>query len=146
MNDVIAARPPAWFWVLAVLGLAWEAFGVFTYLMHVGMIGGGDAGAMSEAERALMEGIPTWATAAYAIAVFAGLLGALGLVMRKSWARPLLWLSLIAVVIQFGWWILLSGAMDVIGASMLVMPAIVILAAVVLVWFAGTGVRRGWLT
>jgi hypothetical protein len=58
----------------------------------------------------------------------------------------LLWLSLIAVVIQFGWWILLSGAMEVMGASMLVMPAIVIVVAVILVWLAGTGVKRGWLS
>lgn len=145
MNDVIAARPPAWFWVLAVLGLAWEAFGVFTYLMHVGMFAS-DAATMPEAERALVENIPTWVTAAYAIAVFSGLLGALGLVLRKRWARSLLWLSLIAIVVQFGWWILLSGALETMGPSMLVMPAIVTVVAIVLVWLANTGVRRGWLT
>lgn len=144
MNDAIVVRPPAWFWILAILGLLFELFGVGTYLMYVGILPGNDAD-MSEAERALMDGMPVWATAAYAIAVFAGALGALGLLLRKAWARLLLILSLLGILVQFGWWLLLSGAMEVIGPSVATVPAVIILVAIVLVWLAGIGVKRGWL-
>lgn len=142
MNEAAIARPPAWFRIVALVGLLWELFGVATYLMHVGML---PAAEMSDVERSLADSMPVWATAAYAVAVFAGAFGALGLVLGKSWSRPLLILSLVAVVVQFAWWLLLSGAMDAIGPSAAIMPILVILVGVALVWLATTGVRRGWL-
>ena len=145
MNDIVGRKPPAWFWVVAVLGLLWEAFGVATYLMHVGVLPM-DTSGMSDAEVALSESMPVWATAAYAIAVFAGLLGAVGLALRKGWSRTLLFLSLLALLVQFGWWVLMSGAMEVIGPSMLTMPAVVIVVGIVLVLIANHAATRGWLT
>lgn len=144
MNEAAIARPPVWFRILAILALLWELFGVSTYLMHVGILPS-DPGGMSEVERSLSGSMPIWATAAYAVAVFAGAVGALGLLLGKAWARPLLILSLIGIVIQFTWWLLLSGAMDAIGGSAAIMPIIVILVGAALVWLANIGVRRGWL-
>jgi len=144
MSDIVGARPPAWFWVLAVLGLLWELFGVAMYLMHVGVLANA-TGEMSEAERSLMESSPTWVTALFAIAVFSGALGALGLVLRQRWARMLLILSLVAVVLQFGGWLLMTEAIAVIGPSVFVMPAIIVLVALLLVWLATTAAKRGWL-
>lgn len=142
MNQ-LSARPAAWFWAVAVLGLLWELFGVVMYLMHVGVLP--NSAEMSEAERSLMESSPTWVTALFAIGVFAGALGALGLVLRARWARPLLIVSLIAVVLQFGGWLLMTDAIDVIGPSVFVMPAVIVLVGILLVWVAGTAARRGWL-
>jgi uncharacterized membrane protein YtjA (UPF0391 family) len=144
MSDVVDARPPAWFWIAASLGLLWELFGVAGYLMHVGVLP--NAAEMSEAERSLMESSPGWVTALFAIGVFAGALGALGLILRKRWARSFLILSLIAVVLQFGGWLLGTDAIAVIGPSVFVMPAVIFLVAILLVWVASLGLRRGWLT
>jgi MFS superfamily sulfate permease-like transporter len=80
------------------------------------------------------------------VAVFAGLLGALGLLIRKGWSRSLLFLSLLALLVQFGWWIFISGAMEVIGPSMLTMPIVVIVVGIFLVWIANHAAKRGWLT
>ena len=143
MGDVIGARPPAWFWIVAVLGLLWELFGVAMYLMTVGIIE--NAQEMSEAERSLMESSPTWVTGLFAIGVFGGLLGVLGLLLRKSWARPLLILSLVAVILQFGGWLLMTDAVAVVGSSVFLMPAIIVAVAFLLVWVASAGVTRGWL-
>lgn len=145
MSDIVGRRPPTWFWIVAVLGLLWEAFGVATYLMHVGVLPN-DTSRMSAAEVALAESMPVWATAAYAVAVFAGLLGAVGLFLRKGWSRSLLFLSLLALLVQFGWWIFISGAMEVIGPSMLTMPIVVIVVGILLVWIANHAAKRGWLT
>lgn len=142
MNEAAIARPPVWFRAVAVIALLWELFGVATYLMHVGVL---PAHEMSEVERNLADSMPVWATAAYAVAVFAGAAGALGLLLGKRWSRPLLILSLVGIVVQFGWWLLLSGAMAAIGASVAVMPAVIFLVGLALVWIATTGIRKGWL-
>ena len=143
MSDVIDSRPPVWFWVIAVLGLLWELFGVTMYLMHVGVLP--NAKEMSEAERSLMEASPIWVTGLFAIGVFAGALGALGLVLRKRWARPLLLLSLVAVILQFGGWLLMTNAIAVVGPSVFVMPAVIVAVAILLAWISTTALRRGWL-
>ena len=143
MSDLIDSRPRAWFWIVAVLGLLWELFGVAMYLMHVGVLP--NSGEMSEAERSLMESSPTWVTGLFAIGVFAGALGALGLVLRMRWARPLLLLSLVAVILQFGGWLLTTDAVAVIGPSVFVMPAVIVAVAILLVWVATVALRRGWL-
>ena len=143
MSDVIDSRPPTWFWIVAVLGLLWELFGVAMYLMHVGVIPNSQE--MSEAERTLMESSPVWVTGLFAIGVFGGALGALGLVLRKRWARPLLILSLLAVILQFGGWLLATDAIRVIGPSVFAMPAVVVVVAILLAWLATVAVRRGWL-
>ena len=145
MNNIIGARAPSWFSALAVIGLVWNLYGVWAYLGHVGAVGGG-ADAMTEAERDLAATMPTWATAAFAIAVFAGVLGALGLVLRKAWARPLLILSLVAVLVQQVWFLLLSDSLSVLGAAGAGLPVAIILVAVVLAMAANSGVRRGWLS
>jgi hypothetical protein len=142
MDEVAATRPPTWFWAVAVLGLLWELFGVFEYLTHVGAL---PAPEMSEAQRSLMASSPTWVTALFAIAVFAGAIGALALVLRKRWARPLLLLSLVAVILQFAGWLLMTEAIAVIGPTVFVMPAIIVAVAILLVWVANTALRRGWL-
>ena len=143
MTDIRDVRPPTWFWIVAVLGLLWELFGVAMYLMHVGVLPNSQE--MSEAERSLMESSPVWVTGLFAIGVFGGALGTLGLVLRKRWARPLLILSLIAVILQFGGWLLATDAIRVIGPSVFVMPATIVAVAILLAWLATVGVRRGWL-
>jgi drug/metabolite transporter (DMT)-like permease len=113
------------------------------YLMQVGVLP--NSGEMSDAERSLMESSPMWVTGLFAIAVFAGALGALGLLLRRRWARPLLILSLVAVVLQFGGWLLATDAIRMIGPSVFAMPAVIVAVAILLAWLATIAVRRGWL-
>jgi hypothetical protein len=144
MNDVIGAPTPGWFRLVAVLAVLWNLVGVWTYLSKVGMAP--PMMEMSPDEVALAASMPSWATAAFAVAVFGGLLGSLGLLLGKAWARLLLILSLLGMLGQFGWWLMMSGAMERMGASSAGMPAVVVLIGILLLWLANTGVKRGWLT
>lgn len=148
MNATVATEAgkiPGWFRAVAILALLWELFGVAMYLMHVGVLPN-DASQMSAAERSLMESPPTWVTALFATGVFAGAIGAVGLVLGRRWARPLLILSLIAVVLQFGGWLLFTDAMAIIGPTVFVMPLVIVVVAIALVWLANMAARRGWLS
>ena len=143
MNDTIATRPPTWFRVVAVIALLWNLIGVWQYLSYVGVVP--MMREMNADEAAIIARAPAWYTAAFAIAVFAGIFGALGLVLGRAWARSLLVLSLVAAIVQFTWWCFLSGGSATLGPSFYVAPAVVILVAILLVWLARTGVTRRWL-
>lgn len=143
MNDTLASRPPVWFRVVAVLALLWNLFGVWQYLSSVGVVP--LMRELTADEAAIMASAPAWYTGAFAIAVFAGLLGALGLVLARRWARPLLIVSLVAMIVQFAWWAFLSGAAELMGPSVYVAPVVVVLVALLLVWLANVGLKRGWL-
>ena len=97
-------------------------------------------------EQAAMAMLPSWSTAAFAIGVFAGLLGSLGLLLAKSWSRLLLLLSLLALIALEGWFVFMTDAVATMGPSTYVMPALIVGIAILLVWVANTAAKRGWLT
>lgn len=144
MTEDAGVKLPGWFWVVAVLALLWELMGVGSYLYHV-TLSEADIAALPEGQRRLMAIIPPWILGAFAIAVFSGLLGAIALLARRRWARPLFVLSLIAVVVQFGWEFAVAKAHELLGASSAIFPAIIIVVAALLVWFSGLAIKRGWL-
>jgi hypothetical protein len=144
MNKVTGAKVPMWFRALALLGLLWNAFGVYMYLKSVGMFGDPLAG-LDPAHAALARSVPAWVTGTFAVAVFAGLLGSLLMVAGKRLACPLLVLSLIAVIVQTVWIVAISNARAVEGMMALVMPGTIALVALVLVLVAAKGAEKGWL-
>ena len=144
MGKVIGAKVPVWFRLAAVLGLLWNAFGVYMYLKKVGMFGNPLAG-LDPAHVALAQTVPAWVTGAFAVAVFAGLLGSLLMVAGKRLACPLLVLSLIAVIVQTVWIVFISNARAVEGMRALIMPGAITLVALLLVLVAARGAEKGWL-
>ncbi|RJF92900.1 hypothetical protein [Sphingomonas cavernae] len=144
MADAVQVKVPTWFWVVAVLALLWELMGVAAYVSDVTMTQA-DLAALPEGQRQLYATMPPWVTAAYAIAVFGGALGAMALLMRRNWARMLFIISMIAVICQFGWSFGIARAHEIVGANALLFPALIVLIAIALVWFSGMSTRRGWL-
>jgi hypothetical protein len=65
--------------------------------------------------------------------------------MKRRLALPLLALSLLGVVVQMGYTYLMTPAFRVYGASGAVMPAMLVLIALFLVWFARRSLARGWI-
>ena len=101
--------------------------------------------ALPEAERALYETVPIWATAAFAVAVFGGALGSLLLLLRRKLAEPVLIASLAGIVVQFVHSFFIAKSMAVYGPGSIIMPVMVILIGVALVWFAQKAGKAGWL-
>ena len=132
---------PGWFRAAALVAIVWNAFGVVMYLSSVGLFGDPNAG-LSEAERTAAAAIPAAIIGAFAIGTFAGLIGSVGLLVRKAWAQPVLLLSLGALVVLEGW-IVMSGTVDVSGYAL---PVIVTLGAILLAWLGTHARRRGWLS
>ena len=131
-------------WLVATVALIWNLLGVLTFVLTVSMSPQA-LEAMTANERALYTSMPAWVTAIYAVAVFAGTLGSVMLLLRQGLARPLFALSLVAVVLQMGHTLFFSPLLQTGGASAAVMPVLVLLIAAYLAWYAGFARRNGWL-
>lgn len=138
------AALPKWYWAVAVVALLWALAGCSAYVMQVGMTAD-ELAQLPQAQQDIWTAMPAWATAAYAIAVWAGLGGAVGLLLRKRWAQPLYLLSLAAVVAQFGWTFLATDIMTTVGPSSVGFPLLIFVAGLALLWFAGHARNRGWI-
>lgn len=143
MATIAPAAPPAWFRIVALLAVLWNAFGVFQYLMSVGLFGDPTAN-LDEAQRAVVATIPALVTGAFAIGTFAGLIGSVGLLMRKAWALPVLVISLLALAVLEGWIVFVSNALEAFGG--IALPVTIVVVAVLLVWVAWHARKRGWLS
>jgi hypothetical protein len=138
------ARVPGWYWAVAVLALLWEAAGCFAYFTQVTMEAA-ELARLPAAQRDIWAAMPAWVVGAYAVAVWVGLTGAVGLLLRRRWARIAFAVSLIAVIVQFGWTFLATPILTTIGTSAAAFPAFIALMAAILLWFSGLAARRGWL-
>jgi hypothetical protein len=74
---------------------------------------------------------------------FTGLIGSVGLLLRKRWAKPVLIVSLIALVVLEGWIVFFSGALEQFG---LAVPVMVSVGAIMLAWLATYARTKGWLS
>ena len=135
---------PKWFTIVAILALVWNLMGVMAFIaqmtMTVEMLA-----ELPQAEQEIYNSIPLWATIAFACAVFAGALGSLALLMKKSLAEPLLILSLAGVAIQMFHSFVISNSFEVFGPGGAIMPAMVAVIAMALVRLASKAKANGWL-
>jgi len=115
--------------------------GVAAYLGQMTM----DLSALPDAQRAFYESIPTWATAAFAIAVFAGVAGSIGLLLKKRWAIPVLVVSFASVVVQVTHSLLLGNGLEVFGTSALILPLATLATGLALIGFAYLSKNRAWI-
>lgn len=144
MNDAVTTSVPKMFYWISGAALVWNLLGVAAYIGQVTM-SPENLAALPEAQRALYENLPAWVTSAFAIAVNAGALGCLLLVLRKALALPVLVVSLVAVLVQMYHSFFMSNAMEVMGAAAVIGPAFVIIIGIYLVWFANDAKSKGWI-
>jgi hypothetical protein len=85
---------------------------------------------------AFMEATPVWANAGYAIAVNAGVVASILLLLRKSLAFPLYVVSFLGVLTQDLDAFVLRDVAAVWGSSAYYLPSIVILICIVEIWYS----------
>jgi hypothetical protein len=142
MEDVGAKTGvPAWYWAVAIAALLFEAAGVFLFANSLML----DPATLPLDQRAIYEATPQWMTAAWAVAIGAGLVGALGLVLRKRFAEPLLLLSVIAVAIPFSGLFLVDQLRELTPEDHLLVPVVILILAYGIWQTSKIARRRGWL-
>ncbi len=135
---------PAWYMAAAGAALLFELFGCYSYLADVTRSPEALARLPLD-QRAMMQAMPQWIYGAYAIAVWVGLVGAIGLLLRRRWAVPALGVSLLAVIVQFGGIFLTPAIRQVMPSDAVVVPIAIIVICALIFGFARRAQRRGWL-
>jgi uncharacterized membrane protein YhdT len=143
MNDKIKQNTSR-FYIISVLALIWNILGVIAYLGQVYMPQEVKQ-ALSPTEQAYYANVPSWVTGAFAIAVFAGALGCIALLLKKKIAISLLFISLIAVLVQFVYNTIIQTDMEV-TITKLVWPVLIIAIAIFLVWFSKDSKTKGYIS
>lgn len=137
-------KPPTWFYVVAVIIILWECIGCYAYISQVSM-SAADIAQMPMAQQEIWKMVPEWVTSAYALAVWVGLAGGIALLLRLRISRSLFIVSLIAVVVQFGWTFAATPMLTTVGPTAAVFPAFIIAVGMMAVWFSGKAAGNGWL-
>ena len=146
MSEKSNTKPAVWFWIVSILALLWNLMGVMSYLEQAYMTDEMKTQYTAD-QLTLMEGIPAWVTAAFAIAVWGGLLGCIALLFGKKWAKPLLMLSLIAILIQMAYSFFMTNAAEIYGPIPgVIVPLLVIIIGIALVQFARIAEKRNWIS
>ena len=133
--------PPTWFWAVSGLALVWNLVGVAAFVGQMMM----DLSTLPAAERAFYESTPAWATIAFAVAVFGGVLGSVGLLLRKSWAFAMLAACLLGIVVQDGHSLFIGEGIEVFGPAGFILPLITFGIGAALVGFARYSGQQGWI-
>lgn len=135
---------PRWLKPVAVVALLWNVLGCIAFFFDLSL-SPEDVAKLSEAEQALYSARPAWAVAATAIAVFGGVLGAIGLLLHRKWALPVFVVSLLGILAQdFGLFVLIDGA-SLAGPGAAGMQGIVLAIGIGLALLGRKGVACGWL-
>lgn len=137
-------KPNIVFWILSIVALVWNIMGVLNYIGQA-FITDDMKALLPENQRLYMESVPAWATAAFAFAVFAGVLGSLLLLLRKKIAKTFFIISLLGVLVQMTHGFM-SEIKDVYGPGGIAMPILIIGFAVFLVWYSRLVDSKGWLS
>ena len=147
MSDLIDSKPGTGFYVLAGFFLAWNLIGLMFYYQQMTLTPEMmQDGGMTVAQIAWVEATPKWANSAYAIAVTVGVLASILLLLRKSLAYPAYLLSFAGVIVQDIESFVLRNPMEVWGGSAFIIPSIVLVLAIVEIWYARSCREKRWLT
>ena len=141
MNTI--TKPTPLYWLISIIALLWNCMGVAAYL--------GQAYMSDEALKMLPEenqlyfsNVPAWVTAAFAIAVFGGFLGSIGLIIRKKWAYFLFVISFLALVAQHVYNFFIQNYVEMTGSQM-ILPIVTFIVALFLIYFSKQNSEQGVL-
>ncbi len=137
------AKPGWHLWLIGVLGVFWNGFGCFDYIMTVTR----NAGYMGQFPKEMQDywyAMPIWMLAIWAIGVFGAFFGSAALLMRSAFAVQLFSAALIASLASFyvGWKDTSAPEME----GMAIMPFVILGVGALLLAYAYWQSRRGVLS
>lgn len=135
---------PVWFWIVSTLALAWNLMGFSVYVSQV-MMTAEQIQALPEQHQQLIANTPYWVTSLFAIAVTAGVLGCVLLLLKRRLAVPVFIVSLLCILGHDIYWIVLRKGYEIFEPTALVMTALVVVIAIGLIFFSRMTSARGWL-
>lgn len=135
------------FWIVGVLLLIWALIGCFMYWMEMTMSDAAYLETFGQEATRMRPLIPAWSVAGYAIGVWAGLVGAVLLLLKKRLALPAYVISFFGALIGWGWYVINSEAASMMATNggwyMMIFVFVMCLFSI---WWARKKAAQGLLT
>lgn len=141
MNTI--TKPTPLYWLISILALFWNFMGIIAYLGQA-YISDDALKMLPEENQLYFSNVPAWVTAAFAVAVFGGFLGAIGLIIRKKWAYFLFVISFLALVAQHVYNFFIQNYIEMTGSQM-ILPIVTFIVALFLIYFSKQKSQQGVL-
>ena len=151
MATAAQSRTPMHLWAIGGIAALWGAFGGYDYVMTrmrdteylAEMMPGVDPNAFLD----WIDGFPIWADFGWGLGVWAGLIGALLLLMRNRYAVWALGLSLVGAVLGLGYQVALAAPAPAgaEGPMFEIVPYVIILVALALFLYGRAMEKNGVL-
>lgn len=127
-------KPHFIYWVIAGVALVWNLLGCLNFIVQMNP---DSVAEMPEIYQVIINARPAWATAAFGIAVFAGAVGCILLLLRRRVALQIFVLSLLGII-GTGLY-----TMMVVG----IVPSLIFtfLVGIALIWYTSIVGRKGLL-
>ena len=138
-------KPTNLFWLISSLALIWNLIGVFNYLTQAFMTDEILA-SLPQDQQLMYQEVPAWVTAAFAVAVFSGTIGAVLMLLKKKIATTFFILSFIGIISQMSYGLLINENTDSYGPMGLLMPLMIISIGGYLIWYSKKAAEYTWLS
>lgn len=137
---------PTWYWIVTGLLVFWNAFGLFAFVADWRATPQ-DRAKLTEGQRKLIEARPGWVLGVYGIATASGLAGSAGLLFQAPWTLGPFVVSLVAVIVQFGYILFVMRGIELLGGfrKAAIFPLVIIAIAAASVGLAQYAKGKGWL-
>jgi hypothetical protein len=137
MNDDASATAPGSYWAVAGIGMLWNAFGAYLYMMARIDPQAVMAGAPPEMQ-AYVANMPLWANIGYGLGIWGSFAGSALMLIRSRHAVTAFLVSLIGAVVSF-------AGQAMAGVLQPAEPAVILAVIVFLWWFARRSEAQGLL-
>ncbi len=137
------APTPRWFLIVSIILLLWNLMGVASFVAHW-IMSADDIAALPAIQQDMMNEMTARTWVSFAVAIGAGILGGLALLIKRKWAAPLFAISFVAILIQFTSPHLLDIAVNR-DASIMTFPAFIAAMALLQCLLSWRWTKRGWL-
>ncbi len=138
-------KPPASFWIVAVLSLLWNAFGAVDYTLTKLR----NPGYLANFPPEMMEYLdkfPSWLTGFWALGVWGSVAGSVLLLMRSRHALTAFWLSLLGLAVSTAYQMFGDVMPESMKTSGMIAMQLVIWGSLLFfIWYARRSVANGLL-
>lgn len=133
---------PHWaFWVISIIALLWNVAGSANYIMQTNSA---NVANMPQSYQAFIEARPAWATAGFAITVFAAVIGCILLLLKRYSAMFLFIISTIALMaVSIHATLFISANPSY--TSIILGVGSSVLVALFLLWFTKFSKSKNWI-
>ena len=145
MQQAVSARAPVHLWIVGILSLLWNGYACYDYFMTVSH-NQAYLSQMPADQLAYLDTLPAWLTGTWALGVWGGLAGALLLLMRSRHAVSAFAVSLLGVIVTFGYQFLTTQMpASMTEGAMAAIPIVIFVIALALLWYSRSVEKQGLL-